>query len=132
MSYKPICWDFSEIENPPIPIIPIKITSSNQISVIIDFKIDSGYAGALGITPEIVQKLELKKMGLTPITTPTGEKNVPYYLIHVDNEDWGLNLSKAYALDTPRLLTGRSLFKGKKILLDFKEGQTCALINDSS
>ncbi|MHA2366873.1 MAG: hypothetical protein ACXAC7_23175 [Candidatus Hodarchaeales archaeon] len=131
MAYKPICWEFSDIEDPPIPIIPIIISTSKKRGMNLDFKIDSGYAGSLGINSDVVEKLNLKKMGLTPILTPTGKKNLPYYLIYVENENWGLKLSKAYAIETPRLLAGRYLFRNTKILLDFQEGQTCVLLSDS-
>ena len=125
-----MCWDFSEKEIPPIPIIPISVISKSQTKLLLNFKIDSGYAGALGLTPKVIKDLKLEKLGLTPINTPTGQKNVPYYLIHIKNEEWDLKLSKTYALETPRLLAGRSLFKGKKLLLDFEENQACILLKD--
>ena len=121
------CWNFSEDEKPMIPVIPITIISIEDKKSELFFKVDSGYAGALGITSEVTKKLNLIKMGMTKIMSPMGEKLVPYYQIYVENDEWGLKTSLAYAIETPRLLAGRSLFKGKKLMLDFEENKTCIL-----
>lgn len=132
MTYKPVCWSFSSKEKPDFPIIPIEIAFPvSESPLILDFKIDTGYAGVLGITTEVIEQLHLQNLGFATINTPTGEKNVPYYLLEIENTQWGLSRSKAYGIETPRLLAGRSLFKGKKILLDFEEQQSCILLDES-
>ena len=129
MAYLPVCWSYSKAEKPPIPIIPIYIGDNNKSNMNRKefFKVDSGFAGAIGITASVINALEIKKFGLTTIESPTGVKKVPYYQIYVENAEWGLSMSLAYAVETPRLLAGRALFTGKKLLLDFEEEKTCFL-----
>ena len=63
------------------------------------------------------------------ILSPTGENNVQYFLLEIENTEWGLHKSKAYAIETPRLLAGRSLFKGRKIILEFENQEFCILLD---
>ena len=130
MTYKPVCCRFSNNENPSFPIIPIKIVNSFKLPLTLDFKVDTGYTGALGITIEVIKQLNLKSLGFATKLSPTGENNVPYFLLEIENTEWGLHKSKAYAIETPRLLAGRSLFEGKKTLLDF-ENQESRILLDS-
>ena len=63
------------------------------------------------------------------ILSPTGENNVQYFLLEIENTESWLHKSKAYEIETPRLLSGRSLLKGRKIILDFENQEFCILLD---
>lgn len=130
MSSGPICWDFSDREDPSIPVAPIFLCNPQKEDREwheISLKVDTGFGGAIGLPQEIIQALQLAPLGQILITTAAGEKRVPYFQIFVRNEQWGLGESLAYAIETTRALGGRSLLVGRRWLLDFEAQQFCYL-----
>ena len=132
MAFTPVCWDFLATEDPSFPVIPILVGNPQKPESELDwheqyFKVDTGFAGAIGITSTIINSLELAIEGHTKIVTATGETYVPYYQLLIQNNAWNLSNSLTYAIETPRLLAGRSVLVGKQWLLDFEHERFCYL-----
>ena len=120
------CWDFGTNESPHIPQIQLLITSINFKKYSSHFfKIDTGFSGTLGITPEIVNLLSLEPRGLMTIRTAIGTKEIPYFSLIVKCEEINLKESLLFAIETPRTVCGRSFLKNRKWLLDFKNSKFC-------
>ena len=129
MTFNPKCWEFSDEESVSFPCLPLSLRNPEITSreVFLNFKLDTGFHGTIGITDELVDKLQLNSSGVMVLSTTIGEKKVNYYQLLIENSEWGLNQSLVYAVKTTRLLIGRTVLKGKQFLLDFKNFQVCYL-----
>lgn len=124
-------WDFGISENPPFPQIEIYLSSIDKEDFqLFPFKIDTGFAGTLGIVPSLIEDLDLKAFGIIPIQTAIGVKDVPYYPLKVKNPDILLAETLLYAIATPRAICGRTFLLGRIWLLDFKNLKFCFCDNN--
>jgi len=120
------CWDFSKSESPPFPQIEIYLSSIIEENYQkFHFKIDTGFAGTLGITPSFIEALDLKAFGSILIETAIGAKDTPYYPLKVKSPDINLTETLLYAIVTPRAICGRAFLHDKIWLLDFKNLRFC-------
>ncbi|NVM04942.1 MAG: hypothetical protein HWN67_21655 [Candidatus Helarchaeota archaeon] len=126
MNSAKICWDFGLKEDPPYPEIELQISSiDNENYFSSFFKVDTGFSGTLGLTPEIVSAIKLEPRGLMTVQTAIGVSEVPYFPLKIKCDHIGLKDSLLFAISTPRAICGRTLLMNRKWLLDFKNSKFC-------
>ncbi|MHA2370426.1 MAG: hypothetical protein ACXADX_16545 [Candidatus Hodarchaeales archaeon] len=105
-----ICWDFSDQDQIPYPILTLTVTNpTNSIVGKLDSKVDTGFNGALGLSESTIESLKLEPIGSTLIRTASGEKYVSYYKTVVSIPRTPFANLKTLALRTPRPVIGRAI-----------------------
>jgi len=129
MAYDQICWEFLIDEDPSYPMLPLYLNNPEhkEYEIFENFKLDTGFAGTIGINDDIIKRLQLDQIGKTPVSTPIGVKNIPYYHLYIRNHEWDLLESLILAIKTPRPLIGRATLNRKKFFLDFEQSLFCYL-----
>lgn len=130
MTLMPTCWDFSDHEDPPVPVIPLIISNPQNPQIQdkeIFLKVDTGFNGAVGLLSKIINELQLQPWGKTDFSSATSDAKTTLYEIYVQHNSWKLNKSITYTLETKRALAGRILLAGKQWLMNFQDNKLCYL-----
>ena len=81
----------------------------NDHMLIEKFKVDTGFNGVLGLSEDVIQKLQLESAGTTTVKTAGGERYVKYFKLELNIPNTNFGQLQGFCVQTPRLVVGRAV-----------------------
>ena len=104
------CWEFATNESVPYPIVSMVIINPvTSVTHHIEAKVDTGFNGVIGLTPDQIQNLNLESEGMTTVQTASGTTSLSYFKAIFSIQDTSLMNLQGIILQTSRTLIGRTV-----------------------